>query len=126
MWFHMKFTKFIQKYIDQIKNYFRTETELIRLKIIRMLSMVAANLFAAVFIIIMLNITLAILGIWFGFFLSGLLDSFAMGFGLAGLTYIVILTLIIVFRKPLLVRPFTNISISILQEISFNEEDQES
>lgn len=124
----MKLINLIQKYIDQVKDYFRNETELIRLKIIRVMSIVAANLFAAIFIITMLNITLAIMGVWFGFFLSSLLDSFTLGFGFAGLTYLLILILIIIFRKPLLVRPFTNVAITIMQELSFNEEekDQES
>lgn len=116
----------IKKFISQIKDYFRSETELIRLKLIRMTAIIAANLFAAVFVITMLNITLAILGIWFGFFLSGLLHSYAVGFGLSGLTYLLILILIIVFRKTLLIRPFTNIGIIILQELNFNDEDQES
>ena len=122
----MKLINLFKKYIDQIKDYLQNETELIRLKIIRGTALVAAHLFAAIFVIIMLNITLAILGIWFGFFLSGLLDSFAMGFGLAGLTYLIILFLIIVFRKSLLIRPFSNIAVIILQELNFNDEDQES
>ncbi len=117
---------FIKKYIDQVKEYLRNETELIRLKIFRVIAMVAANLFAAIFVIIMLNITLAILGIWFAFFLSEILHSFVLGFGFAGLTYLVILFLIIVFRKALLIRPFANIAVAILQELNFSDEDQES
>jgi hypothetical protein len=117
---------FLKKYIDQIKEYLRNETELIRLKAIRLISLTAAHLFAAVFIIIMLNITLAIIGIWFGFFLSGLMDSFALGFGFAGLTYLAILLIIVIFRKQVLIRPFTNISIRVIQEIQSDNEDQES
>ncbi len=90
------------------------------------MSIIAANVFAAVFIITMLNITLALIGIWFGFFLSELLDSLSVGFGLAGLSYLLVLTLIIIFRKPLLIRPFTNISIVAMQELRLDEEDSES
>ena len=114
------------KFFGQIKDRFQNETELVRLKLIRALSSIAAQLFAAVFIIIMLNITLAILGIWFGFFLSGLLDSFAIGFGLAALSYLLILGLIIIFRHPLLIRPFTDISIAIMTELKFDEENEEA
>lgn len=115
-----------KKYIDQIRDYLRNETELIRLKILRGTALVAAHLFAAVFVIIMLNITLAILAIWFAFFLSEVLNSFTLGFGFAGLTYLSILILIIIFRKSMLIRPFTKIAVVILQELNFNDEDQES
>ena len=122
----MKLINLIKKYIDQVKDYLRNETELIRLKAIRLISLTAAHLFAAVFIIIMLNITLAIMGLWFAFFLSSLLDSYAMGFGFAGLTYLAVLLLIMIFRKQLLIRPFTNISIRVIQEIQSDNEDSES
>lgn len=122
----MNLISLIQKYIDQIKDYFRNETDLIRLKLIRAMSIIAANVFAAVFIITMLNITLALLGVWLGFLISEYLDSYSIGFGLAGLSYLLILTLIIIFRKPLLIRPFTNISIVAMQELRLDEEDPES
>lgn len=122
----MNLINLFKKYIDQIKDYLRNETELIRLKILRGSALVVAHLFAAIFIIIMLNLTLAILGLWFAFFLSDILNSYALGFGLSGLTYLTILILLLVFRKPLLIRPFTKIAVIILQEINFNEEDQKS
>ncbi len=81
--------------------------------------------FSALFIIVLFHITMALAGIWLGFWLGELLDSTTLGFGVTVLIYILWLILSVVFRRTLLIKPFTKLIISTIIEEEELEEEKE-
>ncbi len=104
--------------IDRIKNipqsirdYVQSEKELLRMKMVKAASAAAGNLLAAIFIIIFLNIFFAIVGVTLGLWWGYLLENYIQGFALSALLFLVLLILIVVFRKPLLINPIINAAV---------------
>lgn len=98
-----------QKYID-------TEKEIIRLKVVKELSRMLGLIFSTIFIIMMFHLCMLLLGIWLGFLLSGLFDNYMIGFGVTTGIYAIWLAISIKYRKPLLIKPFTDLMISSITE----------
>lgn len=106
------------KILDQLKNigehfkeYLEGEKELLKLKAVKAISANAAKLITAIFLIMLFHIGLAIFGIWLGVYLGEVLDSYAMGFGISALFFGFLFLLVIIFRRPLLINPITNMAI---------------
>lgn len=117
----------LRNYLGNIRTYIESEKELIKLKVVKTLSPAVANLIAVIFMIILFHITLALGGIWLGVYLGDIWENYPLGFGVSALVFIVLLLLVLVFRKPLLVRPFTNLAISsmVKEEKIIEHEDEE-
>ncbi len=111
----MKIWDEFKAWLDQVKEYFQTELELIKLKSVRAISALAARAYALVFFVIFINITLVLGGLWLGFFFSELLNSNVYGFGLAFGAFILLFVLFVRFRHALLIRPFQNLMISAIR-----------
>lgn len=58
-----------------------------------------------------------LLGIWLGVLLSDIFDSYMIGFGATTGIYALWVAISIKYRKPLLIRPFTNLMVSSLTEL---------
>lgn len=115
----MKLPKKIREILASIKDYFESEKEIIRLKLIQKGSSGIATLFSLVFILVLFHVTAAMIGLWLGFWLSEVFESFSMGFGITVAFYILWLLVCVIFRKSILVKPFYNFLISALTQ---NEE----
>ncbi|MDZ7848365.1 MAG: hypothetical protein U5L96_17335 [Owenweeksia sp.] len=113
--------------MNQIKDFFEKEKELLQLKAVRSVSKVLAQLISVFFIMILLAISLLMGGIWFGFYMGEIYNSFAVGFGISTLSLVFLLLIFIAFRKNLLIKPFTNMSVRQLTADSHDkDEDQKS
>lgn len=110
----MKLINQIRDQLDHLKSYIEGEKELLKLKAVKFISAAAANVAVAVFSLLLLHLLLIMAGIWWGFYLSTLFDSYTMGFGFSALTFLVLLLLLILLRKPLLVNPVVNMAIRAL------------
>lgn len=73
-------------------------------------------IFSTIFIIMMFHLCMLLLGIWLGFLLSGLFDNYMIGFGVTTGIYAIWLAISIKYRKPLLIKPFTDLMISSITE----------
>ena len=107
--------KAIQQFFDKLKNLVLTEVEIIKLKAFKALTTAVANAYAALSLIIFLNTTLILCGVWFGFYMSRLLDSFHAGFGIAAAVFILLLIILAVFHQQIMVKPFQNLMIRALK-----------
>lgn len=107
--------KIFQKLIDQLKEGWQSELAVLKLKALKNITNFLAHGYAVVFVLIFLNTTLLLSGLWLGFFLSTFFDSFSWGFGAAALGFIFLFILILVFKKALLIRPFQNFVIQQYQ-----------
>ena len=121
----MSIKDIINKFFGGFQEYIDTEKELLKLRIVKEISGVLGIVIAAVFLIMIFHIGIALIGIWLGFLLSSVFDSYSIGFGITGSVYILWLAVLVVFRRPLLITPFTNIVISAMTEDESNEEDED-
>lgn len=125
LFFVMKITDQIKQLGQSAKNYIEAEKELIKLKAVKNLSMAAAILVTVVFLIILFHIMLAMAGIWLGFYLGTIWESYPLGFGVSALAFVTILILVIIFRKPLLINPIVNAAIGTLVKDEKLPEDED-
>ncbi|GEM_PF-1927656 len=112
----MKIWDEFKAWIEQVKAYFHTELELVKLKSVRAVSSIVARAYALIFFLVFFNITLILGGLWLGFFISDLLNSTVYGFGLAFLSFILLFGIFVRFRRALLIGPFQNLMIKALRE----------
>ncbi len=122
----MKIWDEFKAWVDQVKEYFQTELELIKLKSVKTVSAIVARAYALIFFLIFINITMILGGLWLGFFLSELLESTVHGFGLAFFSFILLFALFVRFRKALLIGPFQNLMIRALRQSLDQKKDHES
>lgn len=112
----MKIQEKINELFSGITDYIESEKEIIKLKLVRKVARLMGMVFSTVFIIILFHVCIAIIGIWLGFWLSDIYESFTTGFGITALIYVVWLALSIIFRQTLLVKPFTSAVVSAMVE----------
>lgn len=79
-----------QDILALLKEYIATRVELTKLTVIERLVVVAATLLTDSFVVIMLVLTFLFGSITLGFYLSELVDSYAGGFGLVTLFYLLL------------------------------------
>lgn len=127
------FYSIVMKLFDQIKDigerikvYLESEKELLRLWVVKKASSIVGNIFSFIIILFILDIALALVGIWLGFWLSDITGSYAIGFGLSAITFLILMLLLLIFRKPLLVRPFMNLAVrTMVEEENLPDENKE-
>lgn len=123
----MKILDKLKEPFNKILEYLESEKELLKLKVVRTLSHLAGNFLAAVFMIVFFNVFMVILSVWFGIWMGGLLNSYAWGFGLSALIFLLMLIILVRFRKALLVKPFENLVIQTavdLEDIQDEEKEK--
>ena len=117
----MSIKDLFSKLTSGIQQYFETEKELLKLRIIKEVAGLLGIVFSAVFIIMLFHIAIALLGLWLGFWMSSLLGSFSYGFGATSLIYAVWLVISVVYRKTLLIKPFTSMVVSAMTDVDKDE-----
>lgn len=125
--FHMSIKELFNKLTSGIQEYIQTEKELLKLRVIKELAGVLGMVFGAVFIIMLFHVAIALLGLWVSFYLSSILGSYTLGFGITGLLYLVWFTVSLIFRKTLLIKPFTSMVVAAMtdEEKIENKEDEQ-
>ena len=90
---------------ELLKEYIETRMEIYRLQSLRIFSQ-SAGYFAWIFVSLFLGFLFLIFGgMMAGFWFSGMLHSYAKGFGLVALLILVVFILLGIFRKTLFVNP---------------------
>ncbi len=117
----MKITEKITSYIKNLKEYINSELDLLKLSAMRKIGNLLGLIFSAIFIMFLFHITIALIGIWVGFWLSEIYDSTSIGFGITVLIYILWTFISIVFRNALLVKPFSKLILKSMLEIEEQE-----
>lgn len=87
-----------QDIISLLKEYVTTRTELVRLSVIERLTVVTARLITSAVIVVAGILTFLFASLTLAFYLGEVLHSYAAGFGLVALIYL-ILALIVAFTK---------------------------
>jgi len=105
------------------KEYIETRLELYRLQAIRIISQSAGYLVWILISLFLLFLIMIFSGIVLGCWLSSLVNSYVLGFGLTTLILVVVFVLLAVFRKKLFVHPVIQAIISKTNESSDEDED---
>lgn len=117
----MKITETITTYIKNLKDYINSELDLLKLSAMRKIGNLLGLIFSAIFVMFLFHITIALIGIWVGFWLSEVYDSTSIGFGITVLIYMLWTIISIVFRRTLLVKPFSKLILKTMLEIEEQE-----
>jgi hypothetical protein len=106
------FGGFINENVSLLKEYVEVRLELIKLRTVRMASRTLSILLTG-FIIIMLSLfILLFLGLTFSAWINALTGSAIAGYAATAGLYLLLLLLVIAFRKPLLQNPLIRIFIA--------------
>lgn len=108
----------IDKLIDNVKEYANTRYELMLLKGTEKASDVISQIYSMRIIGVMLFLSVLLLSISGAFYLSSFFESQAYGFLIVGGVYLVVVLILIAFRKELLINPSRNL---IIREMFKNE-----
>jgi len=87
---------------DQLKQYVKTTTEIVKLEILKRTVMMSSLLLLQLLIGVLLSLFMSFLGIAFGFYFSTLLKDYALGFGiLAGIIGLILLLVSLIAAKQI-------------------------
>lgn len=100
-----------QDIITLLKEYVSDKIELVRLTIIERIVLVLANLITDGLVIILFILTLFFGSIALGFYFSELLNSYAGGFGLITLLYLIIAVIIILIKDNYIEKRLHNFTV---------------
>ncbi|MGB0176988.1 MAG: phage holin family protein [Owenweeksia sp.] len=107
----MDITKNIKQLTDDFQKYIRLEVEHAKYEALEEASKIIGSIFTFVFILIFGCISTLLVGMFAGFYLAEVFDSYLIGFGVTSLGYIVTLILMVAFRKHLLEKPFVSTAV---------------
>ncbi len=109
---------FVRDNKDIIKEYLETRYEIIRLKGIRSISKMAGSLAWVMVALLLALLVLIFGGLTMGFWLSSVFESTTAGFGVTTLFIVILLALLILFRRQLFINP-------VMRSIINNSADDE-
>lgn len=101
---------------QKVEEYVKDRLLLLKLEAVEKISRVAGSLFAGLLIALFSFFLIMFLSIMLGYFLGELLHHMFWGFGIVAGLYLVLLVVVIVFRKHLFERPIINMMIDIFFE----------
>ncbi|MEN9291084.1 MAG: hypothetical protein RLZZ357_927 [Bacteroidota bacterium] len=87
---------------EQLKQYVKTTTEIVKLEILKRTVMMSSMLLLQLFIGLLLALFLAFSGLALGFYFSDILQNYAFGFGLLAASVGCILLLVVLFAAKLI------------------------
>lgn len=125
---HMSLSNIIKQYVNNFKEYLDAEVTLIKYQLVKKVGNFMGLVFSAIYVMLLLHFTMAMGGIWLGFWLGEVLGSYTQGFGITVLIYVLWLICCIVFRRTLLVQPFGKLLVASLiehEELKKDEEESE-
>jgi multidrug efflux pump subunit AcrB len=111
------------------KEYLETRLDLIKLQAAGKLSKALALFFSLILAFLLFFFVIIFLGMVLGFWIGEMTNSFTIGFSCSAALFIVLLGILLIFRKPLIQVPLSNILIKELMsemEIVYDEEKEEN
>lgn len=98
--------------IERIESYSKTTIDLIKLKTVDKIAVIASNIALGVIIFILTFFFLMILNLALAFWLGDLLGSIHQGFFVVAGFYVLLIIVFLVFKKQIVKTPLTNTIIS--------------
>jgi len=108
------------------KEYLETRLDLIKLQAAGKLSKALALFFSLILAFLLFFFVVVFLGMVLGFWIGEMTNSFTIGFSCSAALFIVLLGILLIFRKPLIQVPLSNILIRELMsemDIVYDEEE---
>lgn len=99
------FRDFFTENKNLIKDYIDLKLSILRLKGVHFLARAAGNLLWIIISLVMISWLVVFAGITMGLWLSKLTGSYIMGFGYTTLVFLILISLLALFRKPLFINP---------------------
>jgi hypothetical protein len=107
---------------QQLTEYIDLKVELLKLEFYEKASLLSASLASGLIVILLITFFVLSLFLSFAFYLGQLLHNYALGFGLSGLLYLVLLILFFVAFKSSFKKYITNKLIQLFAAESNEEE----
>lgn len=108
-----------------LENYVEDKILLLRLQAVEKISKLSSALFSGLLIGIISFFIILFLSMMMAWYLGRLLDDVFLGFGIISAFYILVLILLLVFRKKLLEKSITNTVINIFFEKTAHDHDND-
>ena len=112
---------FFFKLKEELTTYVHLRLELFKVSSYEKIAKVTASLFSGLILIVLAFFVIVFASICAGFYFSALTSSNITGFGIIAGIYMLLLVIIIVFRKQLFEKMFVNKMIEILFENDDNQ-----
>lgn len=109
-----------------VTEYLNTKFEIYRLSAIRIFSKSSGYLLWTIISLLLLFIFIIFLGLMTAFWLSEITGSYTRGLGLTALFILVLVTLLVLFRKALFINPIVRTIIKRVSDETTRSEDNHS
>ena len=108
------------------KEYVETRLDLIKLQAAGKLSKALGLFFSLILAFLLFFFVIVFLGMVLGFWIGEMTNSFTLGFSCSAGLFVILLGIILVFRKPLVQIPLSNMLVKeLLSEMEVEEKEEE-
>jgi hypothetical protein len=108
------------------KEYLETRLDLIKLQAAGKLSKALGLFFSMILAFLLFFFVIVFLGMVLGFWIGEMTNSFTIGFSCSAGLFIVLLGILLLFRKPLIQGPLSNMLIrELINEMEVDDEDDD-
>jgi ABC-type multidrug transport system fused ATPase/permease subunit len=109
------------------KEYLETRLDLIKLQAAGKLSKALGLFFSLILAFLLFFFVIVFLGMVLGFWIGEMTNSFTLGFSCSAGLFVILLGIILAFRKPLVQIPLSNMLVrELLSEMDVEEKEEES
>lgn len=107
------------------KEYLETRLDLIKLQAAGKLSKALGLFFSLILAFLLFFFVIVFLGMVLGFWIGEMTNSFTIGFSCSAALFIVLLGILLIFRKPLIQIPLSNLLIKeLMSEMDMDDNDE--
>jgi hypothetical protein len=107
------------------KEYLETRLDLIKLQAAGKLSKALGLFFSLILAFLLFFFVVVFLGMVVGFWIGEMTHSYTIGFSCSAGLFVFLLAIILLFRKPLIQRPLSNMLVTeLLSEMNTGDEDE--
>lgn len=108
------------------KEYLETRLDLIKLQAAGKLSKALGLFFSLILAFLLFFFVVVFLGMVVGFWIGEMTNSFTIGFSCSAGMFFVLLAIILIFRKPLIQKPLSNMLVAeLMSEMNAGEDDDD-
>lgn len=120
------FGSFIEGLKNNMVDYMEVKLQLTRVQTYEKISKVSSALFSSVILVLLFFFALLFVSVTAGFYFSKLMSGYLAGFGIVALIYVLLFAFVLLFKKSLIEKSFTEIIIKKLFENYDEDEDNGS
>jgi hypothetical protein len=109
------------------KEYLETRLDLIKLQAAGKLSKALGLFFSLILAFLLFFFVIVFLGMVLGFWIGEMTNSFTLGFSCSAALFIVLLGILLIFRKPLIQVPLSNLLVrELMSEMDIDDEKEDT